>query len=101
MGDELQAIEDAKLRLEVNMQAQKAEFDRQLAAKDESVEEGRRGLIKQMRELEAELEEERKGRGNAAAGKRKLEADIAELQSQLEQANRVKDEGLKQSKKYQ
>jgi len=101
LEDELQAIEDAKLRLEVNMQAQKAEFDRQLAAKDETVEEGRRGLIKQMRELEAELEDERKGRSNAAAGKRKLEADLAEMQSQLEQANRVKEEGLKQSKKYQ
>lgn len=48
LEDELQATEDAKLRLEVNMQAQKAEFDRQLAAKDEAVEEGRRGLIKQV-----------------------------------------------------
>lgn len=101
LEDELQATEDAKLRLEVNMQAQKAEFDRQLAAKDEAVEEGRRGLIKQLRELEAELEEERKSRTTAASGKRKLEADVAELQRQLEQANRVKEEGLKQSKKYQ
>ena len=49
LEDELQGIEDAKLRLEVNMQAQKAEFDRQLAAKDESIEEGRRGLVKQVR----------------------------------------------------
>jgi myosin protein heavy chain len=99
--DELQAIEDAKLRLEVNMQAQKAEYERQLAAKDDAVEEGRRGLIKQIRELEAELEEERKGRANATSGKRKLEAEMGELQTQLEQANRVKDEGLKQSKRYQ
>jgi len=101
LEDELQATEDAKLRLEVNMQAQKAEFDRQLAAKDEAVEEGRRGLIKQLRELEAELEDERKSRTNASSGKRKLEADVVELQRQLEQANRVKEEGLKQSKKYQ
>ena len=48
LEDELQSTEDAKLRLEVNIQAQKAEFDRQLAAKDEAVEEGRRGLIKQV-----------------------------------------------------
>ena len=55
----------------------------------------------QLRELEAELEEERKSRTTAAAGKRKLEADLQEMQRQLEQANRVKEEGLKQSKKYQ
>jgi len=101
LEDELQATEDAKLRLEVNMQAQKAEFDRQLVAKDENVEEGRRGLIKQLRELEAELEDERKSRSTATSGKRKLEADMQEMQRQLEAANRVKEEGLKQSKKYQ
>ena len=55
----------------------------------------------QLRELEAELEDERKARSNAASGKRKLEADALELQRQLEQANRIKEEGLKQSKKYQ
>ena len=49
LEDELQATEDAKLRLEVNMQAQKAQFDRDLAAKDESIEDGRRGLLKQVR----------------------------------------------------
>ena len=48
LEDELMGIEDAKLRLEVNMQAQKAEFDRQLAAKDEAVEEGRRSIVKQV-----------------------------------------------------
>lgn len=47
--DELQACEDAKLRLEVNMQAQKAQFDRELLAKDDAVEEGRRVLVKQVR----------------------------------------------------
>lgn len=46
--DELQACEDAKLRLDVNMQAQKSQFDRELAAKDEAIEEGRRGLVKQV-----------------------------------------------------
>ena len=50
LEDELQATEDAKLRLEVNMQAQKAQFDRDLAAKEEAIEDGRRGLLKQVRE---------------------------------------------------
>ncbi|XP_065065923.1 myosin-10-like isoform X1 [Rhopilema esculentum] len=101
LEDELQATEDAKLRLEVNMQAQKANFERDLAAKDEQIEEARRGVLKQLRELEAELEEERKTKSNAVAAKRKLEGDIKDLEGQLEQANRIKEDGLKQLKKYQ
>ena len=47
------------------------------------------------------MEEERKGRISASAGKRKLEGDIKELEAQLDQANRIKEDGLKQLKKYQ
>ena len=48
LEDELQSTEDAKLRLEVNMQAQKANFERDLAAKDEQIEEARRNILKQV-----------------------------------------------------
>lgn len=48
LEDELQATEDAKLRLEVNMQAQKAQFERELQGKDEQAEEKKRGLIRQV-----------------------------------------------------
>jgi myosin protein heavy chain len=44
----LQATEDAKLRLEVNMQAQKSQFDRDLQVKDEQSEDKRKALIKQV-----------------------------------------------------
>ena len=50
LEDELQATEDAKLRLEVNMQALKAQLEKQLADKDEQGEERRRSLLKQVRE---------------------------------------------------
>ena len=49
LEDELQETEDARLRLEVNMLAQKSRFERELAAKDKQIEEGRRGIIKQAR----------------------------------------------------
>ncbi|XP_065659055.1 myosin-10 [Hydra vulgaris] len=101
LEDELQATEDAKLRLEVNMQAQKAQFERELAAKEDSIEEGRKGLIKQLREMELELEEERKVSKSAGASKRKLESDVKELTAQLDQANRLKEDSQKQLKKYQ
>ena len=48
------------MRLEVNMQALKTQYERDLQAKEESGEEKRRGMGKQIRDLEAELDEERK-----------------------------------------
>ena len=52
--------EDQKMRLEVNMQALKTQYERDLQAKEESGEEKRRGMGKRIRDLEAELDEERK-----------------------------------------
>ena len=48
LEDELQATEDAKLRMEVNMEAKKAQFERDLQAKEEQSEEKKRSLIKQV-----------------------------------------------------
>ena len=48
LDDELQETEDAKLRLEVNMQALKVQFERDLQARDEQTEEKRRQLQRQV-----------------------------------------------------
>uniref|UniRef100_A0A8C9Z5Y5 Myosin, heavy chain 10, non-muscle n=1 Tax=Sander lucioperca TaxID=283035 RepID=A0A8C9Z5Y5_SANLU len=101
LEDELQATEDAKLRLEVNMQAMKAQFDRDLQARDEQGEEKKRSLVKQVREMEAELEDERKQRTLAVASKKKLEMDLNELEGQIEAANKGRDEAVKQLRKLQ
>ena len=52
LEDELQATEDQKMRLEVNMQALKTQYERDLQAKEEAGEEKRRGMTKQLRDLE-------------------------------------------------
>ncbi|KAI4833103.1 hypothetical protein KUCAC02_016021 [Chaenocephalus aceratus] len=101
LEDELQATEDAKLRLEVNMQAMKAQFDRDLTARDEQGEERRKQLVKQVREMEVELEDERKQRSLALSSKKKLELDLGELEIQIDAANKGRDEALKQLKKLQ
>ncbi|XP_029706052.1 myosin-10-like isoform X2 [Takifugu rubripes] len=101
LEDELQATEDAKLRLEVNMQAMKAQFDRDLQAREEQGEEKKRALIKQVREMEAELEDERKQRALSAAGKKKLELDLNELEGQMEAVTKGRDEAVKQLRKLQ
>lgn len=49
LEDELQATEDAKLRLEVNLQAAKANFERDSSSKEEQSEERRRALVRQVR----------------------------------------------------
>ncbi|KPJ08101.1 Myosin heavy chain, non-muscle [Papilio machaon] len=99
--DDLQLTEDAKLRLEVNMQAMRAQFERELQAKEEQGEEKRRGIVKQLRDLEAELEEERKQRAAATAHRKKLEADLKDAEQALHLANKVKEDATKQVKKLQ
>ncbi|XP_034448117.1 myosin-9-like isoform X2 [Hippoglossus hippoglossus] len=101
LEDELQATEDAKLRLEVNMQALKAQYERDLAGRDEMGEEKKRSLIKQVREMEMELEDERKQRSAAVASRKKLELDMKELEGGIDMANKNRDEALKQLKKLQ
>ncbi|KAK7827496.1 hypothetical protein U0070_026702 [Myodes glareolus] len=122
LEDELQATEDAKLRLEVNMQAMKAQFERDLQTRDEQNEEKKRLLLKQgplqndkplakvaraqcsvlqVRELEAELEDERKQRALAVASKKKMEIDLKDLEAQIEAANKARDEVIKQLRKLQ
>uniref|UniRef100_A0A8C5HRP1 Myosin-10-like n=1 Tax=Gouania willdenowi TaxID=441366 RepID=A0A8C5HRP1_GOUWI len=101
LEDELQATEDAKLRLEVNMQAMKAQFDRDLQTRDEQGEEKKRALVKQVREMEAELEDERKQRSGAVAAKKKLEMDLSEVEGHIEAANKGRDEAIKQLRKLQ
>ncbi|XP_073447243.1 myosin-11 isoform X1 [Aquarana catesbeiana] len=101
LEDELQAAEDAKLRLEVNMQALKAQFERDLQGRDEQNEEKRRQLVKQVHELETELEDERKQRTLAAAAKKKLEVDLKDLEGQVDFANKGRDEAIKQLRKLQ
>ncbi|XP_048408723.1 myosin-11 isoform X3 [Stegostoma tigrinum] len=101
LEDELQATEDAKLRLEVNLQALKTQFERDLQARDEQNEEKRRQLVKQVHELESELEDERKQRTVAAAAKKKLEIDLSDLEGQVEVAIKGREDAIKQLKKLQ
>uniref|UniRef100_A0A8D3DQ38 Myosin-10-like n=1 Tax=Scophthalmus maximus TaxID=52904 RepID=A0A8D3DQ38_SCOMX len=101
LEDELQATEDAKLRLEVNMQAMKAQYERDLQGRDDQNDEKKRALVKQVREMEAELEDERKQRGLAVAAKKKLEMDLKDIEVHIEGANKARDEAIKQLRKLQ
>ncbi|XP_074082933.1 myosin-9 [Macrotis lagotis] len=101
LEDELQATEDAKLRLEVNLQALKAQFERDLQGRDEQSEEKKKQLVRQVREMEAELEDERKQRSMAVAARKKLELDLKDLEAHIDSANKSRDEAIKQLRKLQ
>lgn len=101
LEDELQATEDAKLRLEVNLQAMKAQFERDLQGRDEQSEEKKKQLVRQVREVEAELEDEKKQRSMAVAARKKLEMDLKDLEAHVDSANKNRDEAIKQLRKLQ
>ena len=54
-----------------------------------------------MRDLEAELEDERKQRASALTQRKKLEADLKDMEQQLEMHDKIKEDALKQLKKLQ
>lgn len=54
-----------------------------------------------MRELEEELEEERKQRGSASGSKKKLEGELKDVEDQMEATSRARDEAVKQLRKIQ
>ncbi|XP_016061422.1 PREDICTED: myosin-14 [Miniopterus natalensis] len=101
LEDELTSAEDAKLRLEVTVQALKAQHERDLQGRDEAGEERRRQLAKQLRDAELERDEERKQRALAVAARKKLEAELEELKAQTSAAGQGKEEAVKQLRKMQ
>jgi len=54
-----------------------------------------------LRELEAELEEERRQRSGAISARKKLEGDLKSLESQVDAANKMKEDAVKQLKRTQ
>ena len=55
----------------------------------------------QLRDLESEVEEERRQRTAAVNARKKLEGDTKDLVAQVDAANRAKDDLSKQLKKLQ
>uniref|UniRef100_A0A8C1VGU5 Myosin, heavy chain 10, non-muscle n=1 Tax=Cyprinus carpio TaxID=7962 RepID=A0A8C1VGU5_CYPCA len=82
----------------------KEEFERlnkQLRAEMEDLMSSKDDVGKNVREMEAELEDERKQRALAVAAKKKLEMDLKDVEAQIEAANKARDEAIKQLRKLQ
>ena len=85
----------------MNLQAAKTNFERELSNKEEAAEEARRNLIKQLRELEGQLEDERKGRIASQSASKKLENDLSEVEALVETETKGKEDALRLYKKAQ
>lgn len=83
------------------MQAAKANYEREAAAKDEQVEEVRRKLLQQIRDLEGQVEEEKKGKFSALSARKKMEGELAELEAQLDSESKTNQDVIRQYKKVQ
>ena len=99
LEDELQAAEDAKLRLEVNMQASKVQLEKKLQESSDMSEEKYKSLVKQIRDLESDLDDERKQRTTAVNLKKKFELDLTDMKVQFDETNKLKEDHIKQIKK--
>ena len=91
----------SSIHAQVNLQAAKSNYERELAAKEEAAEEARRSLIKQLRELEAQIDDERKQKSQALSAQKKTESELAEMESQIEAEAKGRDDALRMYKKAQ
>lgn len=99
LEDELSLAETAKLRSDVNLNALRQQMDRQSQESTEANDERHRATMKQLRDLEAELDEERKARTSATTSRNRLELDLADLQVKLADSLKARDEIAKQFKR--
>lgn len=62
LEDALTISEDSRLRMDVTMQAMRKEHERALSARSDEDDESRRSLSSRIRELESEIENERRAK---------------------------------------
>ncbi|OCU01247.1 hypothetical protein XELAEV_18007037mg [Xenopus laevis] len=89
------------LRVQLELQQIKAEFERKLSEKDEEFDQAKRNNQRAIDTLQASLEAETRSRNEALRIKKKMEGDLNEMEIHLSQANRLAAEAQKQLKNIQ
>ncbi len=101
LEDELQTSEDARLRLEVNIGALKQQIEKITLEFNGEIDDRTRALSKRLKEYESEIQEEQKSKQQVLQQRRKLESDYQLALQQLEEANRLKEEAIRASRRLQ
>lgn len=101
MEDDVQTAEDARLRTEVNFAAYKQSVEKTMQDYNNEIENAKRSSNQRLKDYEAELQEEQKSKQQLLQQRKKLEADLQNATQQIEEANRLKDEASRNSRRLQ
>ncbi|XP_055432493.1 myosin-8 isoform X2 [Bubalus kerabau] len=83
------------LRIQLELNQVKSEVDRKLAEKDEEIEQLKRNHIRVVETMQSTLDAEIRSRNDALRVKKKMEGDLNEMEIQLNHANRLAAESLR------
>ncbi|XP_054427220.1 myosin-8 [Pteronotus mesoamericanus] len=83
------------LRIQLELNQVKSEIDRKIAEKDEEIDQLKRNHIRVVESMQSMLDAEIRSRNDALRVKKKMEGDLNEMEIQLNHANRLAAESLR------
>ena len=83
------------LRIQLELNQVKSEIDRKIAEKDEEIDQLKRNHIRVVESMQSTLDAEIRSRNDALRVKKKMEGDLNEMEIQLNHANRLAAESLR------
>ncbi|XP_060243214.1 unconventional myosin-XVIIIa isoform X8 [Meriones unguiculatus] len=95
----IQMLEQAKLRLEMEMERMRQTHSKEMESRDEEVEEARQSCQKKLKQMEVQLEEEYEDKQKALREKRELESKLSTLSDQVNQRDLESEKRLRKDLK--
>ncbi|XP_022365253.1 unconventional myosin-XVIIIa isoform X3 [Enhydra lutris kenyoni] len=95
----IQMLEQAKLRLEMEMERMRQTHSKEVESRDEEVEEARQSCQKKLKQMEVQLEEEYEDKQKVLREKRELESKLATLSDQVSQRDLETEKRLRKDLK--
>lgn len=95
----IQMLEQAKLRLEMEMERMRQTHSKEMESRDEEVEEARQSCQKKLKQMEVQLEEEYEDKQKVLREKRDLESKLTTLSDQVNQRDFESEKRLRKDLK--
>ncbi|XP_054989977.1 unconventional myosin-XVIIIa isoform X3 [Sorex araneus] len=95
----IQILEQAKLRLEMEMERMRQTHSKEMESRDEEVEEARQSCQKKLKQMEVQLEEEYEEKQKVLREKRELESKLGLLSDQVNQRDFESEKRLRKDLK--
>ncbi|XP_042636440.1 unconventional myosin-XVIIIa [Orycteropus afer afer] len=95
----IQMLEQAKLRLEMEMERMRQTHSKEMESRDEEVEEARQSCQKKLKQMEVQLEEEYEDKQKVLREKREMESKLTALSDQVNQRDFESEKRLRKDLK--